>query len=362
MRPHAKPAFPPRLRTLVLASLLLVAANANSRPEQSSRPATLANTPSASVEAAAAPTTPPVPLLWKVSDADNAVYVLGSFHLLKPGDYPLSPDVDAAFADAEKLVFEMAPEEMSSPTLAVTMAQAALRTDGTQLDSEIGPETAARLRAWTTANQAQLAQTGITAEALQRFEPWFVGLTVTLTEMAKQGLDPGLGLDHHMATAAQQAGKPTAGLETGAQQIAFLDGMDKVEQKQMLAEALDESLEGRAATEALHRAWREGDEQTLWNEMAADMKAKYPRLYQAINTDRNDAWLPLIEARLKSEQDDTLLVVGALHTIGSDGIVEKLKARGHTVERICSACAATAPGKASRKRPQKAPADQAKGG
>ena len=78
---------------------------------------------------------PPVPLLWKVSDADNSVYLLGSFHLLKPGDYPLSKDVDAAFADAESLVFEMSPEEMSSPTLGMQMGQAALRNDGTPLNS-----------------------------------------------------------------------------------------------------------------------------------------------------------------------------------------------------------------------------------
>ena len=49
---------------------------------------------------------PPVPLLWKVSDEDNSLYLLGSFHLLLPDDYPLSRDVDLAFADAEKLVFD----------------------------------------------------------------------------------------------------------------------------------------------------------------------------------------------------------------------------------------------------------------
>src|SRR5690606_34402182 len=56
----------------------------------------------------------PVPLLWKVSDDNNSLYLLGAFHLLKPGDYPLSRDVDAAFADAEKLVFEIPPEELGS--------------------------------------------------------------------------------------------------------------------------------------------------------------------------------------------------------------------------------------------------------
>ena len=66
----------------------------------------------------------PVPLLWKVSDADNALYLLGSFHLLRPDDYPLSEDVDAAFADAESLLFELSPEEMNSPALPALMLQA----------------------------------------------------------------------------------------------------------------------------------------------------------------------------------------------------------------------------------------------
>src|SRR5690606_4079408 len=72
---------------------------------------------------------PPVPLLWKVSDADNSLYLLGSFHMLLPGDYPLSRDVDEAFAEAEALLFEMSPQEMASPTLALQMGQAALRGD-----------------------------------------------------------------------------------------------------------------------------------------------------------------------------------------------------------------------------------------
>ena len=93
------------------------------------------------------PRDPPVPLLWKVSDADNAVYLLGSFHLLKPDDYPLSNDVNRAFADARTVVFELPPEEMNSPQLPLQMMQAAVRTDGSQLDSELPAETVAKLNA-----------------------------------------------------------------------------------------------------------------------------------------------------------------------------------------------------------------------
>lgn len=282
---------------------------------------------------------PPVPLLWKVSDADNSVYLLGSFHLLKPGDYPLSKDVEAAFADAEALVFEMTPEEMASPALGMQMGQAAMRTDGSKLDSELPPATVTLLDGWSAGNGAELQKIGMSAQVLQVFEPWFAGLMVSIVEMTKQGLDPKLGLDSHFAELATKAGKPTAGLETGAEQIAFLDGMGKEEQVQFLTEALTEAREGSGETAKLHNAWRAGDARLLWEDMGLDMKKEYPRLYQRINVARNDAWVPKIERRLTtSGTDDTLVVVGALHLLGPDGVVEKLRAKGYRVERICSAC------------------------
>jgi len=297
----------------------------------------LADTPAAAAPVAA----PPVPLLWKVSDADNSIYLLGSFHLLRQDDYPLSTDVDAAFADAESLLFEMPPSEMESPTLALQMGQAALRLDGTRLDSQLPPATARKLQDWFAANATELQASGMAPQMLQMFEPWFVALTVSIVEMTRDGLDPKLGLDRHFATAAQQAGKPVDGFETGAQQIAFLDGMDADEQVQFLDEALGESGEGAGEVEKLHSAWRAGDAATLWDGMAADMKREYPKLYQHVNVERNDAWLPRIEQRLQAAGgDDTLVVVGALHLLGGDGLVEKLRAKGYAVERICSACEA----------------------
>lgn len=293
----------------------------------------------AAVLATAAHAVPPAPLLWKVSDADNAVYLLGSFHLLKPGDYPLSADVEAAFADAQSLVFEIPPEDIASPEIAMQMSRAGLRADGTQLDSELSPALSKKLDAWLEANTAKLQTMGFAPQMLQSFKPWFVGLTISVVEMTAHGLDPRLGLDEHFAALAKAKGKPTSGLETGAQQIAFLDQMDHEEQLQFLDEALTQTSGGRQELEKLHAAWRAGDVPTLWDGMAADMKRQYPKLYRHINRERNDAWVPKIEQRLKQPgRDDTLVVVGALHLLGSDGVVEKLRARGYRVERICSDC------------------------
>lgn len=293
----------------------------------------------APVGTASAAQAAPVPLLWKVSDADTDVYLLGSFHLLKPTDYPLSADVDAALADAEHVVFELSPEEMSSPDLGMQMARAGMRTDGTTLSSSLPPKVAKALAAWLQANEAALAKQGLAPQVLELFEPWFVGLMVSVTEMTQQGLDPELGLDRFIADAAVAKGKSTGGLEQGSEQIAFFDGMDPDEQVQMLADALS-GENGSAQIDRLHDAWRRGDADALWAGMAVDMRKQFPALYRRINVERNDAWVPKLEARLKDHaDDDTLVVVGALHLLGEDGVVEKLRARGYRVERICSACA-----------------------
>lgn len=298
---------------------------------------------SASVLAADAPKPAgaPVPLLWKVSDKDNAVYLLGSFHLLRPSDYPLSRDVAAAFDDAERLMFELSPEDMRSPALGQLMVQAALRTDGKTLQQDLDEATWAKFEAWGTANQATLQQMQMPPQVLSMFEPWFVAVTISIVEMTKQGLDPKLGLDNHFMDKALAAGKPTGGLERVQEQIAVLDGMDATEQRQFIAEALDDADKGAAETRRVHDAWRRGDTEGLWTTMALDMRDRYPRLYRRINVERNDAWVPKIRQLLDQRgDDDALVVVGALHLLGEDGVVEKLRAHGYTVERVCSACKA----------------------
>jgi uncharacterized protein YbaP (TraB family) len=278
---------------------------------------------------------PPTPALWRVSDADNSLYLLGSFHLLKPDDYPLSATVQAAFKDAETVLFELPPQEMGSPATAMAMSRAALRGDGKTLAEDIGPELDGKLGAWAAANSDALATSGLSAPLLQRLEPWFVALLISNIEMAKLGLDPALGLDAHFVAEAAKAGKPGAGLETAASQIALLDGMGKAEQLQFLTEALQDSRDAKRQTEAMHAAWRRGDDRTMWREMGLEMRRDYPALYRRINVERNDAWLPALQARLDAPgSDDTLVVVGALHLLGEDGVVAKLRAKGYKIERL----------------------------
>jgi uncharacterized protein YbaP (TraB family) len=205
---------------------------------------------------------PPRPLLWKVSDGDNDVYLLGSFHALKTSDYPLAASVDAAFEDAELVAFEIPPEEMTSPALGQAMLAAAMQPSGRSLQQTLDEQQWRRLDAYTR-------KRGLSLQNFQPLEAWFVSLLVSLGEMGRIGYDPAEGLDQQLIARAAREHKRTTGLETGASQIAVLDGMSQAEQRQSLAEALDDAEQFKERMDRLHELWRSGDETALEQMLAS---------------------------------------------------------------------------------------------
>ncbi|WP_462115828.1 TraB/GumN family protein [Lysobacter xanthus] len=275
---------------------------------------------------------PPVPLLWRVSDGDNRLWLLGSFHLLKKSDYPLSADVDRALDDAESLVFEVAPDDLNDPGITARMVALATSDPAASIARAIPADLAAPL-------DARLRGFGLDPAQMSRFEPWFVDVTMVTLLGQRSGFAPEDGLDRNLMARAQAAGKPVTGLETVAQQLATLDGTPVDEQVASLREFVAEGDGAKAHLEELHGAWRRGDVATLERMTREEMRDRTPVTYQQLNADRNRAWMPALESRLaQGKGHDVLVVVGALHLLGEDGVVEQLRRRGYRVERVCSAC------------------------
>jgi uncharacterized protein len=288
--------------------------------------------PATASSAASTPRAVPRPLLWKVSDADNAVYLLGSFHLLKSDDYPLSPDIDAAFAAADTVVFEVTPEQLADPANAKKFLDAAGYGDARTLSTVLPPRLREKLEALLTPQGGSIAQ-------LEGYEPWFVNLSLVLGLSQSLGFSADHGLDHHLMQRAAATGKPTGGLETMEVQLQALDASPMPEQLRGLEDFLDRPQEMPALLDDLHSAWRSGDVARLDELTRLEMREKTPVTYRVVNVERNEAWTPQLQAMLDgTNTDDTLVVVGALHLLGDDGVVEKLRAKGYAVERICSAC------------------------
>jgi uncharacterized protein len=290
-------------------------------------PAVYAWAPGDAPAAAPVAKAPPKPLLWKVSDQDNAVYLLGSFHLLKTDDYPVSSDIEHAFAEAESVVFEVPPAELKDPALAEKMRAMANFNDGSNLSQVLPADVYAKM--------GQVLGKDAVAQ-METNEPWFINLGLLIGISQKMGFKAEQGLDLHIARMAEAAGKPVSGLETADQQLAVLDASPMDEQIAGLRDFFNKPGEVPKLLSETHEAWRSADMARLNSLVIDEVRREAPVTYRLINVERNDAWLPKLQQMLDgAEGSDTLVVV---HLIGEDGVIEKLRAKGYQIERICSAC------------------------
>jgi uncharacterized protein YbaP (TraB family) len=60
---------------------------------------------------------------------------------------------------------------------------------------------------------------------------------------------------------------------------------------------------------------------------------EYPDLYRPLTVDRNRKWLPRIE-QLLNERQDYLVVVGALHLVGRQSVIDLLERKGYKVKQL----------------------------
>jgi uncharacterized protein YbaP (TraB family) len=147
----------------------------------------------------------------------------------------------------------------------------------------------------------------------------------------REGFNPLSGVDMQIALLAQGDGKPLQGLETAADQLRLFARLSMDEQREMLRSILDEK-DPISQLREIVTAWRSGDTATLEKELRKGAEES-PELFRKLTTERNLRWLPQIEKMLQDPKDDYLVVTGALHMVGRDGLVELLRRKGYRVEQ-----------------------------
>jgi uncharacterized protein YbaP (TraB family) len=261
---------------------------------------------------------------WKATGKGGVVYLVGSVHLLSKDFYPLNPAIEAAYKDADLVIEEVDMAEMLDPAAQMGFLTRGMLPSATPLDKVIS----ASNYALVTKRANDL---GLPVEPFKLLKPWMVALMLVQAEWQKAGFDPELGLDKHFYDQAKAEGKTTQGLETAEYQISRLDDMTMEQQEHLLSESLKDLDAERANMARLVESWRAGDAPGVERIVLSELKQE-PLLYQRLLVERNRNWMPKIEA-LFARPRHALVVVGAAHLVGADGLVAMLRAKGYTVEQ-----------------------------
>ncbi len=263
--------------------------------------------------------------LWRAAGQTNSVYLLGSIHLLRPGDYPLPSAIDAAYEEAEVLVMELDMDDLDSVQAQQLFASSGVLQGGKTLRDLMGE---------TAYQQARAAADAIDIpiEMLAQSEPWLAAVTVEMMMFYRIGFNPMLGIEMQLVSQAARDGKPIEGLETAAEQTAFLDGLSLDTQRDMLLQTLEESAGLEESIDEIIHAWRYGDIAALESGLLQDLE-KNEELSEALVNGRNRRWVAQI-SELLDDSDDYLVVVGALHLIGDKGVPELLAKAGVKIVQL----------------------------
>lgn len=275
--------------------------------------------------------------LFRLANAAGKIsYVFGSLHLSDPRATRISP----ALGDALE----------KSDTLAIEMIETAEDL------ARLTKEDPARFRSTLLADRERRAERLLTREDLARLEsltqnrrvaglPMLdlkapaLALLLDLPPCAAEGSARPAYADALLAEAARRKGAAVIGLETFFEQIDSLDGLTRAEERALLIATLRQADQGADAVETTLARYSEGNIGWLlaWMRSAdpfplAPGGETPPAFLDRLITRRNhrmrERALPLVE------RGGALIIVGAAHLPGAEGLLSLFQQAGYTVERV----------------------------
>lgn len=274
--------------------------------------------------------------LWKVSDDNSSVWVLGSIHFADSTFYPLDSVIETAFSNAEELAAEININDDSvSQDVANKMLKQGLLPKGSTLDMVI-PEDM-----WKTIDSLCLAW-GYPPILLKRFRPWFAATTLSGIAFQHVGINPEYGIDAVLLERAANEGKTIVGLETADDQVNAVADTGSTDSSGIfyLKTTIREISELDSMISQMIRAWKTGDVELLRKAMnedgfvdAADSTIQ-KNLEERMYISRNEKMSESIAEFLRDDRN-VFVVVGVAHlTLDDDNVISLLRKKGFTVEQF----------------------------
>ena len=263
------------------------------------------------------------PALWHVAGEAGEVYLLGSIHVLPPHVRWHTRPINMALSRADIFVFEV-PEDAA----AVSELQGLIKKNGfLPPDQKLRDLLHPRFRA---DYDAAVKSSGLDADGVDSERPWLAGIQLMFTQISKLHYASSNGVDCVLMESAVRNHKPVRYFETIADQFALLAPDDPALELQEFEAGLADLRDVSAGIRPMVTAWANGDQARLDALINGDLD-QFPKARKLLLDDRNQRWVPQIEAMLK-EKHVFFVTVGAGHLTGPRGVPALLRKAGYRVD------------------------------
>ena len=263
--------------------------------------------------------------VWKVSKGDDHIYVGGTVHILPEDQFPLPTEFEEAYKSSDAIVLETKLPDPEDQATQVAMMQRFSYSDGQRLSKVLSKDTFNSLGEY-------LADFGANVQQLDGFKPGFVITMMAMMEAQRAQL-AGEGVDLYFSNRATTDNKPIEYLESMEFQMDLIANIGKNNEDTLIRSTLSQMGSFKEMMLALLPAWRSGEVNKI-DELAVKPVAKEdPKTFKAMFTDRNENWVPLIEAMFNDE-DREFILVGVGHLAGKDNVLQLLEKKGYKVSQL----------------------------
>lgn len=278
------------------------------------------------------------PLLYRATSADgNVLWLFGSIHVGYDYFYPLPDYVYDAYESADAIAFEIDMRAFEKDTAAqAELLKLALYQDGTTIKDHVDPEI-------YEAAVDILAEYGYASSYLDLMKPTEWSSLLDMCFMEEMGLDYDLGIDYHLMDRAYADGKQILEVESAEFQYTMMANFSPELQEMLLANSIASFYNMELSKQDMQymvELWTSGDEEAFAAYLeeepiftSEEERKLYDEYNKALIVDRNLSMTDYAEAALKSDRE-IFICVGSAHIVGKGAIVDLLRQRGYTVERV----------------------------
>ena len=274
--------------------------------------------------------------LWKVSDENSSVWLLGSIHVANASFYPLPTVIDSAFTAANELAVEI----NMSDAYVVSEVQWLMNRHGMLIDGTLHDKLPITL--WYSLDSLCTAW-NLPVSTFESMRPWLVATTISSYAYIRAGMKSEYGIDNVLMGRAANSGKPIVSLETAEEQIEALAGSSESDSAGIcLLKSTMRELPGvKPLIRNFVKAWKTGDDEllnSLLNEENVQDYTPSEVLYmeefkQRLLANRNVKMADSVASFLRDDRN-VFVVVGVAHLAFEEhNVIENLRNRGFVIER-----------------------------
>ena len=271
-------------------------------------------------------------LLWKVTGngLGRPSYILGTYHMAPSTMIDQIKGVDAAIAGCDIVVGEIEKDSLMAPEVQARMAQAMIAPVDSTLDKLLTPDDYSIVE---KVFDKYFSTMGVKLKQMNTLKPNAISTQMQAMQAIKYfpNFNANSLIDVAVQTRANEAGRPSAGLESVDSQINLLFNSPLAQQAKGLVETCKQDEFFQVQSAALAEAYMEQNLDKLFGILTdISMGGDSEEMMEALIYSRNRDWAEKLKVIMPERA--CLVCVGAGHLPGNQGLLQLLRNMGYTVE------------------------------